>query len=252
MKASSANVEYNNQADSYSSMAILQLARTYMEIPTFMQLAGNIKGKSCLDFACGSGFYSRMLSRLGAKYLLGVDISSKMVDIAKSYPNPLDSDIEYICSDLFNFKTDKRFDLVTGIYLLHYMQNQEVLREVIKAAYDNLDSKGSFISFNISPNINQQKGYYEKYQVDFEFPDIVKDGTEFKFTLKIYPDKPLLFTCYYWSKEVIEDAFHFAGFKSIEWISPKVSSYGKIVLGHEYWQPMIDNPWCLFIKAQKE
>ena len=83
------------------------------------------------------------------------------------------------------------------------------------------------------------KGYYKKYQVDFEFPDLVKDGAEFKFKLKIYPNNPLLFTCYYWSKEIIEDAFYSAGFKSIEWISPKVSTYGKIVLGQEYWQPMI-------------
>ena len=89
--------------------------------------------------------------------MLGVDISSKMIDIAKSYLNPPDADIEYICSDLFNFQTDKRFDLVTGIYLLHYMRNQEVHRKVIKTAYDNLKPKGSFISFNISPPYQSAK-----------------------------------------------------------------------------------------------
>ena len=53
-----------------------------LEMPTTLKMLGNIKGKKILDFGCGPGIYIKVLKKKGAK-LKGVDISEKMIKIAK-------------------------------------------------------------------------------------------------------------------------------------------------------------------------
>lgn len=50
-----------------------------------LRLLGNIAGKSVLDLGCGYGFFTRKLQHLGAARLVGVDISEKMLGLARLY-----------------------------------------------------------------------------------------------------------------------------------------------------------------------
>jgi predicted RNA methylase len=51
-------------------------------VPSFLGLVGDVSGKSVLDLACGTGFYSREFRRRGATDVLGVDISVEMIAAA--------------------------------------------------------------------------------------------------------------------------------------------------------------------------
>ena len=57
--------------------------RTYIEAYTLMSLIGDPTGKSVIDIACGEGFYTRMIRRRGARKVTGVDLSSKMIALAR-------------------------------------------------------------------------------------------------------------------------------------------------------------------------
>ena len=65
--------------------------------------------ETALDVCCGEGFYARLLHERGYR-VSGVDISEKMIDIARK-KSP---DIEYHCSDAASmpFLEDDSFDLV--------------------------------------------------------------------------------------------------------------------------------------------
>ena len=45
--------------------------RTYVEAHTFLGLIGDLHGKRVLDLACGEGFYTRQLKKLGAMHVVG-------------------------------------------------------------------------------------------------------------------------------------------------------------------------------------
>ena len=47
------------------------------------QIVGNVNGKTVLDIGCGSGIYAVNFATLGAQYVLGVDFSSQMIELAR-------------------------------------------------------------------------------------------------------------------------------------------------------------------------
>ena len=88
-------VEYDSIADNYSYIkANLPLAK-YVEVPSMLNLVGNVKGLRVLDLACGDGKYARFYKDLGAYEVIGVDLSSEMIRIAKTKSN----DIVYYTGD---------------------------------------------------------------------------------------------------------------------------------------------------------
>ncbi|MFF8592308.1 class I SAM-dependent methyltransferase [Streptomyces sp. NPDC015220] len=74
---------YDEIGEAFEGFKTLPLAR-YAEVPGFLALVGDVNGGSVLDLAFGTGFYSREFKRRGASDVLGVDISSAMVDAARA------------------------------------------------------------------------------------------------------------------------------------------------------------------------
>ncbi|ALG10823.1 class I SAM-dependent methyltransferase [Kibdelosporangium phytohabitans] len=56
----------------------------FPERMTFESLAGQCAGKDVLDLACGTGWHSRILRRLGAVSVVGADISGEMTAVARA------------------------------------------------------------------------------------------------------------------------------------------------------------------------
>ena len=54
-------------------------ANDLIEIPQFFDLIGDVKDKTILDIGCGAGGHDRKLIELGAKSVLGIDISTKII-----------------------------------------------------------------------------------------------------------------------------------------------------------------------------
>lgn len=77
--------QYEKVADSYDQTFKLLPFREYLEAFTAFRLIGDVTGLAALDLACGTGFYTRALRRLGAARALGVDISEDMVRVARAY-----------------------------------------------------------------------------------------------------------------------------------------------------------------------
>ena len=55
-------------------------ANDLIEILQLFELIGDVIGKTILDLGCGSGGHDRKLIELGAKYVLGIDLSNKMIE----------------------------------------------------------------------------------------------------------------------------------------------------------------------------
>ncbi len=89
--------------------------RRFNSDPVLWAFAGNVKGLSVLDAGCGTGYLSNELSDRGAR-VIGVDLSPRMIDLARaSYPD-LDFQLSS-CSDL-SFLDNNRVDLIVSNYVL--------------------------------------------------------------------------------------------------------------------------------------
>ena len=82
-------------------------------LPAVYELMGEVKGIDVCDLACGQGEVARQLARRGAK-VVGVDLSAKLLEIARREEQAEPLGIEYIEDDaqaLMSIK-DSMFDLV--------------------------------------------------------------------------------------------------------------------------------------------
>ncbi|NUP39087.1 MAG: class I SAM-dependent methyltransferase, partial [Streptomyces sp.] len=58
--------QYDKIGEAFEGFKSLPLTR-YAEVPGFLALVGDVRGKSVLDLASGTGFYSREFKRRGAE-----------------------------------------------------------------------------------------------------------------------------------------------------------------------------------------
>lgn len=82
--------------------------------------------KNVLDLGCGYGWHCKYAAEHGANYVLGTDISHKMLEIAKQKNK--DSKIEYQCIAMEDLCFENAsFDIVLSSLAFHYVKDFESL-----------------------------------------------------------------------------------------------------------------------------
>jgi len=82
-------------------MARMAVYHRHCQDPVIFRTLGNVRGKSLLDLACGDGFYTRRFrSECGTDPVLGIDLSPKQIDRARSIEQREPLGIEYRVGDV--------------------------------------------------------------------------------------------------------------------------------------------------------
>jgi SAM-dependent methyltransferase len=105
------------------------------------QLLPDFKGKRMLDLGCGYGWHCRYAAENGAVFVLGVDLSTKMLEKAQSlttdqrihYQNTAIEDLEF---------SPESFDIVLSSLALHYISDFDRL---CSRVHRILSSDGAFV-----------------------------------------------------------------------------------------------------------
>lgn len=116
---------FNNAPDSYSYT---------IEWPCVQELLPDLRGKSILDFGCGTGIFTFLLEKYYPSKLVGIDLSEEMLKIAIAKGKEKRSAAQFIVGDagkLANY-FDEPFDLVFSSTTTHYLTNLNELFENIK------------------------------------------------------------------------------------------------------------------------
>lgn len=112
-----------------------------LEQPALRALLPCLGGKRILDIGCGMGQFVSYCIGQGAEKVIGTDISSKMINIAKQ--NELNAKAEFICSAVEDLQYEElAFDLVISSLVLHYVKDY---RDVISKIHRWLVPGGHFI-----------------------------------------------------------------------------------------------------------
>ncbi|HCA07476.1 class I SAM-dependent methyltransferase [Chryseobacterium sp.] len=111
------------------------------EWPALKKMLPDFTGKDVLDLGCGFGWHCRYAIEKGAKSVIGVDLSEKMLDKAKQINN-LDG-IEYVRKALEDLEfLSEKFDVVLSSLTFHYVESLDTL---IHHIYQWLKPGGHFV-----------------------------------------------------------------------------------------------------------
>ena len=132
---------YDNIAKQYKKSKTLPF-RLHVEWFSYKTLLANASGMSVLDLACGEGFYTRRIKNMGAANVVGVDISEKMIELARKREENKQLGIQYIISDVMTLGKIGDFDLVVASYLLNYAQTRDQLLKMCQTIFVNLKPGG--------------------------------------------------------------------------------------------------------------
>jgi len=230
--------QYDNIGGTYEQfkyVATLPIVEKF----TFFQLLGNLQGKTILDLACGTGFYSRLLKEQGAAKVVGVDISREMIEVARQQEQKNKLGIEYHVFDITQLPRLGSFDLVTAVYLLNYAENGEQMLNILRNIRNNLSESGRFVAFTINYNFSPKKSNFTKYGLTVLKEEPVEEG--YAVEAELHTNPPFIIKYFKWNQSVYEWALKEAGFLNFAWHSIKISPEAMEKYEKGYWQDFLDN-----------
>jgi ubiquinone/menaquinone biosynthesis C-methylase UbiE len=231
--------------------AKLQPWRAHVEAFTFLRQIGDSNGKSVLDLACGEGFYSRILKKRGAAEVTGIDLSEKMIELARKQEQAIPLQIDYKVGDAKNLVLGKKYDLVVAAYLLNYARNASELLAMFQTIADCLKPGGRFVTVNSNPGLDFSTApSFRQYGFETIVLGPWKEETpvQWKFHLE---DGTIEIENYYLNIATHEDASRAAGLHSISWCPPSVSEEGKRTFGEDYWSRLLAEPPLICMECSK-
>ena len=242
--------DYDRIASQYRESKTLPF-REYIEWFSYRKMLGDVAGKSILDLACGEGFYSRRLKQAGARKVVGVDISDRMIELAEARENKEPLGITYLVDDVLSMGEIGRFDLVVASYLLNYAQTELQLLKMCQTIAANLEKGGRFVSINNNPDQPPETfDTCRKYGFTKRLAGPLEEGAGI--TYEFFRDgQKFKIENYFLKRQTHEQAFKQVGFKTISWVDVHVSADGIQRFGRDYWQDFIDHQPIVGIECRQ-
>lgn len=131
------NKKFSNEYDKLRKENKGYNANDLIEIPNFRKILPEVKNKSILDLGCGYGETDKYLKEQGASYVMGIDISKHMIEIANK-ENKIEG-VEYHVMPMEDIsKLDKRFDIVISSLAFHYIKDyQKLIQDISNLLTEN-------------------------------------------------------------------------------------------------------------------
>ena len=134
---------YERTADNWARRAPSSLS-DYTARPRLLALCEPVDGKIVLDLGCGEGYCSRMLRQRGAQ-VLGIDVSERMIELARQAEAAHPLGIRYHAADAVTVALGNGcFDLVLAVFLFNYL-SVEQMRLTMRNVHGMLSPGGHFV-----------------------------------------------------------------------------------------------------------
>jgi toxoflavin synthase len=223
----------------------------FLEMPTVRAALGDVQGKSVIDFACGTGHYSRFIKALGAKMVLGVDLSAAMVEAARLEEKQHPCGVEYIVADAAEHQVfiADGFDIATAIFLFNYADDIDTLEKMLSNVAANLTDGGKLVA--VIPNPEFVNGLGDTLKYDFWLEEIEKRPENLRVRMHFLAPEEFSIEFTQWDRLSYETTMARCGFEELSWIPFSVSPEGVTMYGEDYWAALLSNPKSVVVCARK-
>ncbi|MFJ6785495.1 class I SAM-dependent methyltransferase [Streptomyces yangpuensis] len=237
----SAQQQYDEIGEAYEGFKALPLEQ-YVVVPSFLALVGDVSGRSVLDLASGTGFYSREFRRRGAAEVLGIDISGEMIAVARQLEESDPLGVRYEVGDVADLRpVEQPFDVALAVQLLNYAQDIATTERMCRALHRSLKPGGELFLLNQSPDFRFDGPTPERYGFRSELTGAQGEtGPQVRTTALL--DPPVSFTANLPRREVYEKCLGAAGFRELTWVPLTVSEAGERTFDADFWSDFHANP----------
>lgn len=220
-------------------------ANELIEIPTIKSMLPDLKGKTILELGCGEGEMSNFFVEMGAKKVVGIDISQNMISEAKKHQC---ENLEFKVLPMEEISSiSGKFDIVFSSLAFHYVEDFFKLMQDIS---DKLKKNGQLIFSQEHPLVT----CYIKPQDNLKY--IEKDNKRYYLTSDYNNIGKRLVDWnvegvvkYHRNFETIFHALNRANLKIDDLIESKASK--EAIEKVEKYKFLNDRPYFLFVKATK-
>ncbi|MFD5620639.1 class I SAM-dependent methyltransferase [Streptomyces yangpuensis] len=237
----SAQQQYDEIGEAYEGFKALPLEQ-YVVVPSFLALVGDVSGRSVLDLASGTGFYSREFRRRGAAEVLGIDISGEMIAVARQLEESDPLGVRYEVGDVADLRpVEQPFDVALAVQLLNYAEDIATTERMCRALHRSLKPGGELFLLNQSPDFRFDGPTPERYGFRSELTGAQGEtGPQVRTTALL--DPPVSFTANLPRREVYEVCLGAAGFSELTWVPLTVSEAGEREFDADFWSDFHANP----------
>ncbi|QGV82337.1 class I SAM-dependent methyltransferase [Streptomyces ficellus] len=234
--------QYDKIGEAFEGFKSLPLM-LHGEVPSLLGMVGDVSGKSVLDLACGTGFYSREFKRRGADEVFGVDISVEMIAAARDRERRDPLGVRYEVGDVTELRAlDRRFDIALGVQCLNYAEDVAAMERMCRNIHRNLLPGGRFFVLAQKPDYRFDSATLERYGFRCEpTGEELETGPQVRVTALLDP-RPVTIVTSAPRREVYEKCLRAAGFSEVEWVPLEVSEAGIQEFGEDFWADLLANP----------
>lgn len=228
---------------------VKSLPSAEVERASVLAACGDVTGLRVLDLACGTGYYTRELRRLGADGCLGVDVSAAMVEAAREQEREEPLGIEYRVQDATELPVLGRFDLVTGVWLLNYATDLTAMTAMLASVARNLAPGQRFVGATQSPGFRFDGPPTQRYGWSFAPIGDSAFGTRVRATAHTTP--VIRFEAQFARAGMYDRAAREAGFTEFSWLPLTVSEDAVRRHGPGFWDDFLANPFLGVFSARR-
>ncbi|WP_371791359.1 class I SAM-dependent methyltransferase [Streptomyces sp. NBC_01471] len=240
--------QYDEIGEAYEGFKTLPMAR-FPERDSFLRMVGDLRGRSALDLACGTGFYTRQLKRLGAAEAFGVDISGEMVAAARAIEERTELGVRYAVADAAELHAfDRPFDIATAVYLLNYAEDAPGMERMCRSIHRSLVPGGEFFVLTQAPEFRFDGPPTAPY--GFTYEPVGEGATGPRVRITALLDPPITFVTNSPRREVYEDCLAATGFTEVTWVPLRVPEDGVRAFGAPFWEDFLANPPLAMLRCR--
>ncbi|MEU9862978.1 class I SAM-dependent methyltransferase [Streptomyces sp. NPDC047971] len=234
--------QYDGIGEAFEGFKALPLTR-FGEVPSFLGMVGDVSGRSVLDLACGTGFYSREFKRRGATDVFGVDISVEMIAAAREIEKRDPLGVRYEVGAVEELESlDRQFDIALAVQCLNYAEDIAAMERMCRNIHRSLVPGGEFFVFAQKPDYAFDCASLDTYGFLCErLDEEIETGPRVRVTALLDP-QPISIVAAAPRREVYERCLAAAGFGEVEWVPLTVSEAGIREYGEEFWADLLAHP----------
>jgi hypothetical protein len=204
--------------------------------------------------ACGDGFYTRKFRRAGADPVLGVDLSPQQIAKARRIEEREPLGIDYLAADVVSLELEQRFDVVTAIHLLHYLEGEIEIEAVLRRIHNALVDDGCFVTMTANPGFDLERHDPEDSRTKFGYYFSVAEPANGGL-MRFHPggfskEREITVEFRRWHRELLDAIAAEVGFVP-EWHDPFVSDDGLEQYGAAFFANYLANPQSKLLRLTK-
>ncbi|GKS59639.1 hypothetical protein YTPLAS18_31660 [Nitrospira sp.] len=225
--------------------------RSRIEGYSMMKLIGPLAGRKVIDIACGEGHFTRKLRQAGAGATTGIDLSCRMIELARAQEASVPLGIDYRMEDACADGPTEDFDLAAAAWLLVYARTRPELSVMCRGIARRLKPGGRFVTVMNNPDlVNFRRRDYRKYGCSLTVGDPIVDGTPILWTIHL-DDSSFDIENYYLPLDAYESALGEAGFRDVRTHAMELGPHPDGTDDREVWMDWLAEPPAILLDCVK-